>query len=118
MPLCWLDATRILQQITRDQGASKSASTSALMGGAQIRTRKRYYLPRKKKPQACIKLGRDALFDLLRMRHLLIHLKRACYKTTHSYHLMPVLSKWLSLDQNKSGMPISPTYQRVRNALI
>ncbi len=110
--------THITTNYPRSRGVKVSINKCSNGGGAQIRTRKRYYLPRKKKPQACIKLGRDALFDLLRMRHLLIHLKRACYKTTHSYHLMPVLSKWLSLDQNKSGMPISPTYQRVRNSLI
>jgi len=53
---------------------------------AKIGTRKLHYLLREKQQQAGIKLGRDALFHLLRMQHLLIKPKRAYHKTTHSHH--------------------------------
>lgn len=52
----------------------------------KIGTRKLHYLLREKKQQAGIKHGRDALFRLLRTRHLLIKPKRAYHKTTHSHH--------------------------------
>ncbi len=52
----------------------------------KIGTRKLHFLLRERKQQAGIKLGRDALFHLLRMRHLLIKPKRAYHKTTHSHH--------------------------------
>ena len=53
---------------------------------AKIGTRKLHYLLRNKQQEAGIKLGRDGLFHLLRMRHLLIKPKRAYHKTTHSHH--------------------------------
>jgi transposase InsO family protein len=53
---------------------------------AKIGTRKLHYLLQNPMQQAGIKLGRDALFKLLRMRHLLIQPKRAYHKTTQSHH--------------------------------
>lgn len=60
--------------------------TTIRLRQAKIGTRKLHYLLREKQQQAGIKLGRDALFDLLRTRHLLIKPKRAYHKTTHSHH--------------------------------
>ncbi|MBC3830116.1 IS3 family transposase [Undibacterium amnicola] len=80
------------QQIARDQGRRDAHEqviewvTKIRLRQAKIGTRKLHYLLREKQQQAGIKLGRDALFHLLRMRHLLIKPKRAYHKTTHSHH--------------------------------
>ena len=54
----------------------------------RLGTRKLYHLlkPRLRCPD--IKLGRDALFRLLRQHHLLIQPRRSFIKTTHSRHWM------------------------------
>ncbi len=52
----------------------------------RIGTRKLHYLLRSSFAARGIKLGRDGLFDVLRMARLLVPLKRAYHKTTDSHH--------------------------------
>jgi transposase InsO family protein/transposase-like protein len=52
----------------------------------RIGTRKLHYLLRSTFVARGIKLGRDGLFDVLRMERLLVPLKRAYHKTTDSHH--------------------------------
>lgn len=54
----------------------------------RIGGRKLHYLLQPELKRQEIKLGRDALFDLLRLNHLLISPKRQYRKTTHSKHWM------------------------------
>lgn len=59
----------------------KSAVTTRVLGG-----RKLYYMLQKQIEQHSIKMGRDALFTLLRENHLLIRKRRRKVNTTWSYH--------------------------------
>ena len=52
----------------------------------RLGTRKLHHLLQQPLQQAGIKLGRDALFDLLREASMLVPPKRAYHKTTHSHH--------------------------------
>jgi putative transposase len=52
----------------------------------RLGTRKLHYMLQQPLQQAGIHIGRDALFDLLRQKHLLVQPKRAYHKTTHSHH--------------------------------
>jgi len=52
----------------------------------RIGTRKLYYLLKEKFENACIKIGRDALFSYLKSEHLLIKPKKSYTKTTDSNH--------------------------------
>lgn len=52
----------------------------------RIGTRKLHYLLRGSFAERGIKLGRDGLFDLLRVARLLVPTKRAYHKTTDSHH--------------------------------
>lgn len=52
----------------------------------RIGTRKLHYLLRESMEDAGIKMGRDALFRVLRRAHLLVAPKRAFHKTTDSFH--------------------------------
>ena len=52
----------------------------------RLGTRKLQHLLREPLEQAGIRMGRDALFDVLRNAKLLVPLKRAYHKTTDSHH--------------------------------
>ena len=52
----------------------------------RIGTRKLHYLLSEPLREANIKLGRDALFDVLRRARMLVPCKRAYHKTTDSHH--------------------------------
>ena len=52
----------------------------------RVGTRKLQHMLREPLQQQGIVLGRDALFDLLRNRRLLVAPRRAYHKTTHSHH--------------------------------
>lgn len=52
----------------------------------RIGTRKLHHLLRQPLEQAQARLGRDALFDVLRQARLLVAPRRAYHKTTHSHH--------------------------------
>lgn len=51
-----------------------------------IGTRKLHYLLKSRFEQAGLKIGRDALFHILRQAHLLVIPKRSYHKTTQSHH--------------------------------
>lgn len=52
----------------------------------RLGTRKLHYLLAASFADAGIKVGRDALFDILRQAHMLVSPKRAYHKTTDSHH--------------------------------
>jgi putative transposase len=52
----------------------------------RIGTRKLHYLLKRPLGDAGIKLGRDALFDILRDARMLVLPRRAYHKTTNSHH--------------------------------
>jgi len=52
----------------------------------RLGTRKLHYLLQQPLQDAGVQIGRDALFDLLRDKYLLVPPKRAYHKTTHSHH--------------------------------
>lgn len=52
----------------------------------RLGTRKLHHLLAPKLAQAGIAVGRDRLFDLLRAARLLVPMRRAYHKTTHSHH--------------------------------
>jgi len=54
----------------------------------RLGTRKLYYLLKGRFEQIGVKMGRDALFDLLRQQHLLIEPRKVYVKTTNSKHWM------------------------------
>lgn len=54
----------------------------------RIGTRKLHYLLNDRLTAAGIKLGRDGLFDSLRVAHMLVRPKKSYYKTTNSRHGM------------------------------
>ena len=52
----------------------------------RVGTRKLHHILQEPLQEAGIQIGRDALFDLLREKYLLVPPKRAYHKTTHSHH--------------------------------
>ena len=71
----------------------------------RLGTRKLYYLLKDSFISQGIKIGRDALFDLLRSRHLLVTRLKSYTKTTNSKH-------WLKKHPNLySGMPLTQPEQ-------
>ena len=52
----------------------------------RVGTRKLHYMLKVPMAEHRIKMGRDALFNLLRLARLLVLPKRAYHKTTHSHH--------------------------------
>ena len=52
----------------------------------RLGTRKLHHLLREPLGQAGIRLGRDALFDVLRNARMLVPVRRAYHKTTDSHH--------------------------------
>lgn len=80
------------QQISRDQVREGEHDqvvrwvSEVRLRQARIGTRKLYHLMRNWLQQGGIKLGRDALFKLLKERRLLVQRKRAYHKTTNSHH--------------------------------
>lgn len=52
----------------------------------RVGTRKLHHILQQPLQQAGIQIGRDALFELLRQKYLLVVPKRAYHKTTHSHH--------------------------------
>lgn len=52
----------------------------------RIGTRKLHYLLADSFGRAGLKVGRDAMFDILRLSHMLVTPKRAYHKTTNSHH--------------------------------
>lgn len=52
----------------------------------RVGTRKLHYLLKPSMVESKIKMGRDALFHLLRQARLLVRPRRAYHKTTHSHH--------------------------------
>jgi len=52
----------------------------------RLGTRKLHHMLQQPLQESAIKMGRDALFDLLRHECLLVPPKRAYHKTTHSHH--------------------------------
>jgi transposase InsO family protein len=52
----------------------------------RIGTRKLHYMLKEPLEQAGIKIGRDALFDVLREARMLVRPRRAYHKTTNSHH--------------------------------
>ena len=62
----------------------------------RVGTRKLHYLLKSSMTERQIKMGRDALFHLLRQARLLVRPRRAYHKTTHSHHRFykhPILLK-------------------------
>ena len=79
----------------------------------RVGTRKLYYLLKPQLEQSCIKLGRDALFSLLRQHHLLIKPRKQYRKTTDSKHWMrkhPNLYESLDLSHPEQAYVSDITY--------
>jgi len=76
----------------RQQARCEQAATVVeLVRGRRVRqprlgTRKLHHVLREPLQQAGIKIGRDALFDVLRQARLLVAPMRAYHKTTNSHH--------------------------------
>jgi putative transposase len=69
----------------------RAAVVVELVRGRRVRqprlgTRKLHHLLRQPLHEAGIRIGRDALFDVLRQQHLLVAPRRAYHKTTDSHH--------------------------------
>lgn len=78
------------QQRHQDR-CDRAATVVELVQGRRVRqprlgTRKLQHVLRKPLLEAGIKIGRDALFDVLRQAHLLVPPRRAYHKTTDSHH--------------------------------
>jgi|UPI00037DCBDF transposase-like protein len=56
------------------------------MAQPRIGTRKLHHMLQEQLAEHHIKIGRDALFEVLRQARMLIHPKRCYHKTTHSHH--------------------------------
>lgn len=54
----------------------------------RLGTRKLHYMLQQPLREAGFKMGRDALFDVLRQARMLVPPKRAYHKTTHSHHYL------------------------------
>jgi putative transposase len=80
-------ADRGRQQRRRDQADRivKQVQTQRLRQ-PRLGTRKLHHLLSPQWQASGLRIGRDALFDLLRQRHLLVPMKRAYHKTTNSHH--------------------------------
>lgn len=79
---------RIHSEVSR---AARNAVVQEMVGQIRLRqprigTRKLHYLLRDRLPRMGLKLGRDALFDVLRRSHMLVLPKRCYRKTTNSHH--------------------------------
>jgi len=76
----------------RLQGHCARAETVVRMVGEQrlrqprLGTRKLHHLLREPLREAGMRIGRDAMFDVLRQAHLLVRPRRAYHKTTDSHH--------------------------------
>lgn len=71
--------------------SAQAEQVTALVRDVRLRqprlgTRKLHHLLAPKLAQAGIAVGRDRLFDLLRAARLLVPMRRAYHKTTHSHH--------------------------------
>lgn len=69
----------------------QAATVVRLVRGQRLRqprlgTRKLHHLLREPLREAGIRIGRDAMFDVLRQAHLLVPPRRAYHKTTNSHH--------------------------------
>lgn len=85
----------------------------------RIGTRKLYYLLKEDLLVHQIKIGRDALFKLLRREHLLIRPKRNYTKTTHSKHWLhkhPNRLLGRSIDQPEQVFVSDITYVKSKQA--
>jgi hypothetical protein len=77
----------------------------------RVGTRKLHHMLQGQFAEHCIKMGRDALFDILRQARLLVLPKRSYHKTTHSHHRFytpPIYSsperlKLFQVGQSKCG---------------
>ena len=84
----------------------------------RIGTRKLYHMLSEHIKAAGIKMGRDALFDLLRREHLLIFPRKSYIKTTNSKHWMhkhPNYFKDLKVFEPEQAWVCDITYLRTRS---